>query len=131
MAYQEECDDGNRLNGDGCSRQCLLYEEKPSTVAASTATFSNQLAYPSGPIDLSSNAFAFGQPNAALAVQQRFGQFPGQPNVSALPVQLPLAQLQPLIQSQGPVGDTGPATVAITGAGMAAGWSWMRRRRRK
>jgi LPXTG-motif cell wall-anchored protein len=61
---------------------------------------------------------------------QQFG-FPQFPNFQQLPFQLPIAQLQPLIATQGPVGDTGPAAVAIIGAGAAAGFSWMRRRRKK
>jgi MYXO-CTERM domain-containing protein len=47
-----------------------------------------------------------------------------------LPYQLPLAQLRPLVQSRGPAGDTGPAAVAVIGAGAAAGLAWIRRRRK-
>ena len=42
----------------------------------------------------------------------------------------PLGQLQPLIMTRGPVGDTGPAAAAVIGAGIAGGWSWVRRRKR-
>ena len=56
--------------------------------------------------------------------------FPQYPNYQQLPYQLPLAQLQPIIQSRGPAGDTGPAAVAVVGAGAAAGLSWIRRRRK-
>jgi hypothetical protein len=41
-----------------------------------------------------------------------------------------MAQLQPLIQSQAPIGDTGPAAVAVVASGMAAGMGWMRRKRK-
>jgi len=58
-------------------------------------------------------------------------QFPTQNSTQPLPFQLPLANLQPLIQSKGPVGDTGPAAVAVIGAGAASGIAWVRRKRRK
>ena len=54
----------------------------------------------------------------------------GQPRYPSALYQFPLAQLQPLIQSRGPIGDTGPAAVAVIGAGAAAGFGWMRRRRK-
>jgi len=44
--------------------------------------------------------------------------------------QLPLAQLQPLIAPQGVAGDTGPAAVAVVASGMAAGFGFMRKRRK-
>ncbi len=56
--------------------------------------------------------------------------FPFRPNQQSLPYGLPIANLEPLVQSQGPVGDTGPAAVIIIGAGTATGWSWMRRRKK-
>ena len=72
-------------------------------------------------------------PQAAVASQfQGYQQynFPQRPTYNQLPFQLPLAQLQPLIATQGPVGDTGPAAVAVIGAGAAAGFSWIRRKRK-
>ena len=107
----EICDDGNRLNGDGCDRFCRIEKDTQDTLVASEVT-------------------PYGQ-NLAInrQVQTQFG-FPRYPNYQQLPYQLPLAQLQPLIQSQGPIGDTGPAAVAIIGAGAAAGFSWIRRKRR-
>ena len=61
--------------------------------------------------------------------QQQFG-FPQYPNFQQLPYQLPLAQLQPLATRRAPIGDTGPAAVAVIGAGAAAGLSWIRRKRK-
>jgi hypothetical protein len=79
---------------------------------------------------INSQFSAFGNlPQVQFPNMQQLG-FPQYPNFKQLPNQLPLAQLQPLIQSQAPIGDTGPAAVAIVGAGAAAGWSWMRRKRR-
>ena len=122
-APQELCDDGNRLQGDGCDRYCRVEiptkERPPEPPQRPT-----QVAQGFQPFD-------FFNPNqvAAFRQAQHFG-FPHMPNMQALPNQLPLAQLMPIVQSQGPVGDTGPATVAVVGAGMAAGWSWVRRKRK-
>jgi hypothetical protein len=44
--------------------------------------------------------------------------------------ELPLAQLQPLILQRGPVGDTGPAAIAVVAAGIAGGWGYLNRKRR-
>ena len=105
----ELCDDGNRLNGDGCSRDC---KSSDTQVAADT----QPEVIP----------FATAQPQTA----NQFTAFPFAPSNQVLPYQLPLAQLQPLVQSQGPAGETGPAAVAVIGAGAAGGWSWMRRRKK-
>tara|TARA_B100000315_G_scaffold258947_1_gene312896 strand:- start:3561 stop:4472 length:912 start_codon:yes stop_codon:yes gene_type:complete len=128
--FTEECDDGNRLNGDACDRYC----RKGS---GTTQVASDQ----QGPS-------AFGQlPTFGGGTQGQFGQFgqlgqfgpngfmqdigfPQYPSFQPVPYQLPLAQLQPRIQSRGPAGDTGPAAVAVIGAGAAAGLSWMRRKRK-
>lgn len=104
----ELCDDGNRLNGDGCDRYCRL----ETTVLAQQ------------------NHNSYEQLQAQLLANQQLG-FPQYSNYQQLPYQLPLAQLQPLIQSQGPIGDTGPAAVAVAASGMAAGVGWIRRKKRK
>ena len=107
----EICDDGNRLKGDGCDRFCRLEELKKSEVAAMTV---QDIVFPT---------------SQTFPTPQIFN-FPQYPNYQQLPYQLPYAQLQPLIQTQGPVGDTGPAAVAVIGAGAAGGLAWIRRRRR-
>lgn len=107
----ELCDDGNRLGGDGCDMYC----QSDTAVAAST-TVLQQGKHPF-------NAFA---PDFARTQMQ----FPQYASYQQLPYQLPLAQLQPMLQGQAPVGDTGPAAVAVAGAGAAAGLSWIRRKRR-
>ncbi|MBT4120030.1 MAG: DUF4215 domain-containing protein [Candidatus Peribacter sp.] len=113
----ETCDDGNRLSKDGCDRFCrkeqeeptqIAFEESaPTEVAAQATTQSNQFANPYSQVG-----------------------FPQIPSYNQLPYQLPLAQLQPLIAKQAPIGDTGPAAVAVIGAGAAAGIGWIRRKRR-
>ena len=94
MDSAETCDDGNRINGDGCDRYCRVETQVGSSLLA---TQYSQL-FP-----------------------RNFQQFPSQ---------LPLAQLQPLIQSQSTTAETGPAAVAVVASGMAAGLGWIRRKRK-
>tara|TARA_Y100000310_G_scaffold248856_1_gene254829 strand:+ start:5323 stop:8031 length:2709 start_codon:yes stop_codon:yes gene_type:complete len=109
----EMCDDGNRLAGDGCDRFCRAeVEEADVTIVAA-----EDISFPTSVQVRGQQAF------------QKFG-FPQYPNYQQLPYQLPLAHLQPLVQTQAPIGDTGPAAVAVIGAGAAAGWSWIRRKRK-
>jgi cysteine-rich repeat protein len=117
----EICDDGNRVNDDGCDRYCRTEQtlvagdvtvDFPETSTANVLGVQQQQQY--------QNPYN----------QQQFG-FPQHPNYQQLPYQLPLAQLQPLIQTQGPIGDTGPAAVAVVASGMAAGMGWIRRRKRR
>jgi cysteine-rich repeat protein len=118
----ETCDDGNRISGDGCDRFCREEESEVVTPPPSTVDF------PSVP-----------DTNVLGEVQQQYQQqqypnqyqFPQYSNYQQMPYQMPLAQLQPLIQSRGPVGDTGPAAVAVVVSGMAAGMGWIRRRKRR
>ncbi len=109
---EEECDDGNRVSKDGCDWSCA---EETETVVLGT-----QIDFGEDPSLLS--------PTSPTSPTFQFPQYPtGQP----LPYQLPLAQLRPLIQTQGPVGDTGPAAAVVVASGMAAGMGWMRRRKKR
>ena len=112
----EECDDGNRVSGDGCGTFCTV--ETQALADSTRGTFDGTGI---------GNKWPIGAVPDVVPSQFGFPQFPtGQP----LPYQLPLAQLRPFVQSQGPAGDTGPAAVAVIGAGAAAGLSWVRRRRK-
>ena len=104
----ELCDDGNRFNDDGCDRYCR--------------TESVQVAGQQSIFDTVQSQFT-------TQYLQQFG-FPQYPTLQGVALQLPLANLQPIVQSRPPVGDTGPAAVAVIGAGAAAGLSWVRRRRK-
>jgi len=110
---EEECDDGNRLNNDSCDWRC---NEESTTLVLGT-----EIDFEKDTPDTRVSPYQLG-PNSAY--------FPQYPTGQQLPYQLPLAQLRPLIQTQGPVGDTGPAAVAVIGAGAAAGFSWIRRKKR-
>lgn len=115
----EECDDGNKVHGDGCTADCRV-ETQPSAPQLLTEEPLNIVLS-----EYTANAVS---PSGNLGTQE-YG-FPEYPNMQQLPYQLPLAQLQPLIQSKSPAGDTGPAAVAVIGAGAAAGVSWIRRKKR-
>jgi len=116
----EVCDDGNRLAGDNCDRFCNI-EESDETGVTTIASDREFIDFASSNIFPTNSQFSPGY--------NQFG-FPQYPSFQQLPYQLPLAQLQPLIQAQGPIGDTGPAAVVIIGAGAAAGLSWIRRKRK-
>ena len=98
----EECDDRNSVDGDGCSAICIIEVDEPVR-----------------------------ERPTIVAGEIQNVQFPQMPFMMQPPMQLPLAQLQPLIAPQGVAGETGPAAVAVIGAGAAGGWSWMRRKKRK
>ena len=118
----ELCDDGNRRRGDGCDSFCRVEDEK-TDVAGETVVgseFAQQVNF---------EAMTNGSVDTQFRNFQQFG-FPQFPNAQQVPYQLPYAQLQPLIQTQAPIGDTGPAAVAVIGAGAAAGFSWMRRKKK-
>ena len=104
----ELCDDGNAINNDGCDRYCLIEDGINATQVAGEVTIPTPYPLPPTPVG-----------------------FPQYPNFQQLPYQLPLAQLQPLMQRQAPIGDTGPAAVAVVASGMAAGIGWIRRKKRK
>jgi cysteine-rich repeat protein len=118
---EEECDDGNRVGSDGCDWSCAI--ETGTLVLGTQIDFGENpsLNIPTAPT----------RPNSQLATRNsQLFQFPQYPTGQPLPYQLPIAQLRPLMQSQGPVGDTGPAAVAVVASGMAAGFGWIRRKKR-
>jgi len=85
----ESCDDGNAVEGDGCSPACALEQ-------------------------------AAGNPSEVLPgslIELPF--VPGSQN-----------QVVPSLPAHGPVGNTGPETVAIMAAGASAGYTWMKIRRK-
>ena len=114
----EECDDGNRINGDLCDWLC-----KKETLA-----LNGSIEFGSPELETEEGRAAALQQRAYNTTQAEY--FPQYASYQPLGYQLPLAQLQPLIQQRNPMGDTGPAAVAIAGAGAAAGISWIRRRRK-
>jgi len=105
----ELCDDGNLTNGDGCSAQCL--PERPLT-----------------PQEVESRTL----PTSIIELPLQQPQTkPGQQIV-----QIPVSQLPGSVVTHGSspqppaTADTGPAAIAVMAAGAAAGYSWMKRKRR-
>ena len=97
----EECDDGNRISGDGCSRFCardtlVAAELLPVTLMSESTNGGNAYGIPTG------------AGGGVGGVNQLSGLATGHPAA----------------------GKTGPAAVVAIAAGAAAGWSYMRRRRR-
>ncbi|TSC79141.1 MAG: hypothetical protein G01um101425_778 [Candidatus Peregrinibacteria bacterium Gr01-1014_25] len=115
----EACDDGNARNGDGCSAFCGKDEERATsplvtmlgTMAPVVPTLDGALSAGTAP-RLGIREFVFGRAAAPSVAGSSTQEFFMAPPVHA------------------PVGDTGPAAVAVMAAGAAAGWSWVRRRRK-
>ncbi len=99
----EQCDDGNRLSADGCNRYCE--RESLSEVAADLVR--------GGLVDPSSLTQPFH--GGADELERRLREENDIRNAA---------------QGLGPAGSTGPAAIAVMAGGAAAGWAWMRRRRR-
>jgi len=102
----EQCDDGNILNGDGCSGFCL----RESTVAPAYTTASSA----SSRLEVSSVQSSSAPASPLFATLRAFEPWGKRVRVSP----------------QGPAGETGPASIAVMAAGAAAGLAWMRRKRR-
>lgn len=109
----ERCDDGNRLNGDGCDRACAIESGAVGQTLAQTAESFEQ-EEPSFPLAMlwpsTRNAAAGNDPIVGSAT------------TAALPFFVTPAHP--------PVGETGPATVAVMAAGAAAGIGWVRKKKR-
>jgi len=121
----ETCDDGNRLNGDGCSRFCT---KETSTVVAAQQGNEASIEFPAD-VQAQLQHDILGQQFQYPAFPPQY-QFPFPMQQQQMQMHMPIAQLQPLIQSRGPVGETGPAAVAVAASGVAAGFGWVRRRKR-
>ena len=113
----ESCDDGNLLPGDGCSRICQL---EPGAGLIYGQSGIGQSPYGIGPWGSQlGTPLPFGQ-----------GQIPQYPNSQPLPYNLPLAQIAATTSDGGPYGDTGRVAAAVMASGAAAGFAWVRRKRR-
>ena len=131
----ETCDDGNKKNDDGCDSSCLKEvtggensavssaSSKATMVAADTPSYTQNVAFPQYPGNQVAPAY---QGNPA----QAYPNYPAYQNFQPVPYQLPLAQLQPLMMQTPRTTQSGPAAVAVIGAGAAAGLSWVRRKRK-
>ena len=116
----EQCDDGNRRAGDSCDRFCR--SEKTLVAAENLNEENSQFSILNSQFQSQSLEFPF--PQQGMPNYQQFSM------LNAQFQQLPLTQLQSLISVQPATAQTGPAAIAMIGAGAAAGWSWMKRKRK-
>jgi len=148
----EECDDGNPRDLDGCSASCmrevpvpeslnlsLITEAPPVMVAVSASSVPVFLPTPvTGPTPKKSQSSTIAVPVQPLrpVAHSSVASFPSFPVAAQVTQQLAQypAYWQPSVipyaPSSGPVGKTGPASLAIMVSGAAAGLAWMRRKRR-
>jgi len=116
----EECDDGNVIPGDGCSERCQI--ERVMVAAAPVCgdgilTVGEQCDDGNSVSGDGCDDFCRRERAAAL------------PEEDVRPIAT-LATLLPVTQpTRAPVGDTGPAVIAIILGGGTAGFAWMRRKR--
>ena len=105
----EECDDGNRIAGDGCDRTCI---DESQTLTAGGRE----------------NPLTLGEQSSQPSFASRGTVYV--PSAPALPVWQNPAEQVAYVQ-QVPLGQTGPAALAAAAAGAATGVAWMRRKRKK
>ena len=117
----EQCDDENLRSGDGCDRFCAMEVAAPEPAPKILADTSAEV--------VAANIEPASEPSAMVNAQNIV--FPQFPNFQAMPMQLPMAQLQPIMQNVPHTPQSGPAAVAAIGAGAASGIAWVKRRRRK
>ncbi|MDO8469093.1 MAG: hypothetical protein Q7S29_05035, partial [Candidatus Peribacter sp.] len=147
----EACDDGNTISGDGCTSSCTqelsaaepmrlsLVIDRPAEPASSVPALipapviavppvgpvpkkmpSSVAQAPLRPAAASSLSIVVSAPSPATAMV-----------VQQSPIRYPaFIQSYPAAPASGPIGNTGPASVAVMAAGAAAGLAWMRRKRR-
>jgi len=63
-------------------------------------------------------------------MMQQLMNIPRAPTTQYSRYQLPVAQMLPIIQSQGPVGETGPAIALVIAAGAGAGLAWRKKKKK-
>ena len=116
----ELCDDGNRASGDGCNSSCLR-EIIPGDEPTVASDIVETQPLPPAPASTVVNTFTY---------------FIGQPTPAPLPASPITATLptgdagRDVVPTHEPVGDTGPAALAVMVAGAASGIAWVRRKRR-
>jgi cysteine-rich repeat protein len=147
IEYGEECDDSNGLDGDGCSSVCRMeIISAPAPVIEVQLPVTTDTVEPRFPLPVSSASIVAGptpkkSATSVSAWPQRPAASVSVSSVAVLPVSVsptpttyPAWQYQAMVMSaapvSGPVGKTGPASLAAMAAGAAAGVAWMRRRKR-
>ena len=121
---KEQCDDGNDENGDGCSSKCRKEESSSSSVSLKPQP---RPSVPAPPIARPPMVPQYPYPQPTYP---RTAYPPMMPTVQPIQYQLPLGMFASVLQQQGPIGDTGPAAFVVITAGAAAGFGWIRRKKK-
>lgn len=121
----EQCDDGNVIDTDGCTGQCRAVQVQSimgSGGSGSPCAGNTQCA--SG---ICQSGACEGMPPGASCITGAQCVSGSCNSGACSPTETQVANLT---GGHAPAGETGPAAVAVMGAGAAAGWAWMKRRRR-
>ncbi len=135
----EQCDDGNKLGGDGCDKYCRPQAGAAQSVASNANTVQGQVVQLNynlpGSTDEGGTAGSIAASSASSGIVA-----PTRPGVTGIegttggsPTS-PTRNVQGTIVSPGPQNDgdlnaSGPAAVAVMAAGAAGGYAWIRKRR--
>ncbi|MBI2636017.1 hypothetical protein HYW84_01700 [Candidatus Peregrinibacteria bacterium] len=139
----EQCDDGNRVTGDGCSRFC----ERKSLAIGGVAPFrqlgegaySGDVRGMSGQYDEYGNFVPLVVGAYSGDVRGMSGQYDEYGNFIPLVAGAYRGDVRgsqydeygrPLVAGHAAAGKTGPAALMAIAGGAAAGWAWIRRKRR-
>jgi cysteine-rich repeat protein len=119
----EQCDDGNTDDRDGCTSSCVIAEVQSIIgTGGSGAPCTDHSQCASGACQTGAcEGFPPGVPCIAGAQCVSGACQSGACTFTN-------SQVADLT-GHAPAGDTGPAALAVMGAGAAAGWAWMRRRK--
>ncbi|MFA5273156.1 MAG: FG-GAP-like repeat-containing protein [Candidatus Peribacter sp.] len=139
----EQCDDGNTIDGDGCSHLCqremsvapglgnpVWGSGEHAAGSQAEGGFLAQGGSTSGGMNMSGTQAPGSNRGAQTIV------FPGRQGWNAAGGQQQTAfpsyygSVVPYGPSGGPAGQTGPASAAVMAAGAAAGFAWVRRKKR-
>ncbi|MDD5041691.1 MAG: DUF4215 domain-containing protein [Candidatus Peribacteraceae bacterium] len=134
----EECDDGNRVIGDGCNASC----RKEPACEPANRTCGDGIRGCLEECDDGNRANGDGcsatcrleGPSSSMIAASSSPQLPQQQaSVASKGPQLAILRAYSLATSrtQSIPGQTGPAAVAVMAAGAAAGFSWMRQKRKR
>jgi len=140
----EECDDGNIRSDDGCSSTCkresrpadtsldlkLIPGLKPGAPLAASSSVASSIPEPNSitlpNLDPPAGLSEVPEEQKAITIS-----FPVEPLPVGSTTPVYQASLSPLGASSGPIGATGPASLAIMTAGAAGGFALLRRKKNR
>lgn len=133
----ETCEDGNTTDGDGCSARCLLepgFIPRCGDGIIELGETCDDGTRNGLPMSGCTEACRFANPDVAgqftaMGAQHSYGTIPGGVNGGIQGGQYQ-GNLTQIVTTHAPGGQTGPAAIAVMAAGAAAGYAWMRRKRK-